>query len=110
MDDNTAQFIFDLNVTRFVERLRSEYDSDMRGMLKKLLIEEEDRFAQSVERLNNVARYIDGGNRRIASQKSLIRRLKDNGYDTQLAETTLSNLAEIQTLFEQYYHQRIRSF
>jgi hypothetical protein len=109
MDDNTAQFIFDLNVTRFVERLRSEYDSDMRGILKKLLIEEEDRFAQSVERLNNVVRYIDGGNRRIASQKSLIRRLKDNGHDTRLAEITLTNLAEIQTLFEQYYHKRIRS-
>jgi hypothetical protein len=51
----------------------------MRGTLKKLLVREEDKFAHSVERLNNLRRHIDEGNDRIASQKALIGRLRANG-------------------------------
>jgi hypothetical protein len=110
MDDNTAQFVCDLNVKRFAEKLQSERDPDMRMSLKKLLIEEEDKFAQSVERLDKVRRHIDEGNQRISSQKSLIERLSTNDHDTRLAERTLGNLVEIQRLFEEYYHKSARSF
>jgi hypothetical protein len=78
MDDNTAQFVCDLNVKKFAEKLRSERDPDMRTSLKKLLVEEENKFAHSVEWLNRILRYIDEGNDRIASQKSLIERLRTN--------------------------------
>jgi hypothetical protein len=110
MDDNTAQFVCDLNVKKFAEKLRSERDPDMRTSLKKLLVEEENKFAHSAERLNRILRYIDEGNDRIASQKSLIERLRTNDHDTRLAERTLGNLVDIQRLFEEYYNKRARSF
>jgi hypothetical protein len=110
MDDNTARFVCNLNVTRFVERLRSERDPDMRVSLKTLLVEEENKFAHSAERLNKLRRYIDEGNDRIASQKSLIERLRASDHDTRLAERTLGNLVEIQRLFEEYYNKSARSF
>jgi hypothetical protein len=110
MDDNTAQFVCDLNVKRFVEKLRSERDPDMRMSLKKVLVEEEDKFGRSTERVRNVERYIAKGSRRIASQKeSLVERLKANGRDIRLAERTLNNLVEIQRLFQQYCHRHASS-
>jgi len=107
--EDTAQFVGDLNVARFVEKLWSERDPDTRVSLKKLLVEEEDKFGRRAERLSNLQRYIVEGNRRIASQKSLIRRLSASGHDIRMAEITLSNLMEIQGLFEQYLHMRAPS-
>jgi hypothetical protein len=79
MDDDAAQFVCDLNVKRFAEKLRSERDADMRMSLKKLLVEEEDKFGRRTERVRNIERYIAEGSRRIASQNSLIEKLKVNG-------------------------------
>jgi hypothetical protein len=104
--DDTAQFVCDLNVARFVEKLWSEHDPHMRVSLKKLLVEEEDKFGRDAERLSNLQRYIAEGSRRITSQKSLIRRLRANGNDSRMAEITLTNLIEIQRLFEHYLHMR----
>jgi len=105
MDDKTAQFVCDLNVKRFVEELRSERDPGMRMSLKKLFVEAEDKFGRSTERVGNIERYIAEGGRRIASQKSLIERLKANGRDIRLTGRTLNNLVDIQRLFQQYYHK-----
>jgi hypothetical protein len=55
MNDNTAQFVCDLNVRRFAEKLRSERDPDMRVSLKKLLIEEEDKFGRKVAILTAIS-------------------------------------------------------
>lgn len=44
--EDTAQFVCDLNVARFVEKLWSERDPDTRVSLKKLLVEEEDKFGR----------------------------------------------------------------
>ena len=56
--EDTAQSVCDLNVARFVEKLWSEHDPDMRVSLKQLLIEEEDKFGRRTERLSNFQRYI----------------------------------------------------
>ena len=105
MDDKTAQFVCDLNVKRFVEELRSERDPGMRMSLKKLFVEAEDKFGRSTERVGNIELHIAEGGRRIASQKSLIERLKANGRDIRLTGRTLNNLVDIQRLFQQYYHK-----
>src|SRR5215471_14818157 len=105
MDDKTAQFVCDLNVKRFVEGLRSERDPGMRMSLKKLFVEAEDKFGRSTERVGNIELHIAEGGRRIASQKSLIERLKANGRDIRLTGRTLNNLVDIQRLFQQYYHK-----
>jgi hypothetical protein len=98
----TAQFVSDLNIARFLDKLRLEHDPAMRTVLQKLLIEEEDKFGGSVERLSTVQRYIAEGNRRISLQKALVEKLAANGEDIGPAERTLSDLVEIQRIFEQY--------
>ena len=104
--DDLAQYVFDLNVKRFVERLRSEDDPDTRASVRRLLVEEVDKFCQKRERLIQLQRHIGENSRRIASQEALILRLRSNGQDLKLAQIALRNLVEIQTLFEQYYYRR----
>jgi hypothetical protein len=100
--NETAQFVSDLNIARFLDKLRLEHDPAMRTVLQRLLIEEEDKFGGSVERLSTVQRHIAEGNHRISLQKTLIEKLAANSEDIGSAERTLSNLVEIQRIFEQY--------
>jgi hypothetical protein len=104
--DDLAQYVFDLNVKRFVERLRSEDDPDMRASVRKVLVEEVDKFCQKRERLIQLQRHIGENSHRIASQEAFILRPRSNGQDLKLAQIALRNLVEIQTLFEQYYYRR----
>jgi hypothetical protein len=83
-----------------VEELGNVADGfDKPGAARSAVVQDHDHVVRSVERLNNVVRYVDSGNQRISSQKSLIGRLKANRQDARMAEITLSNLVEIQTLF-----------
>ena len=100
--DSTARIVSDLNVARFVDRLQLEPDPAKRASLQRLLLEEEDKFGRRAERLSDVQHHLAEGSRRIALQKALIENLKANGQEVRLAERTLSNLAEIQRIFEQY--------
>ena len=102
--DSTARIVSDLNVARFVDRLQLELDPAKRASLQRLLLEEEDKFGRRAERLSDVQRHLAEGSRRIALQKALIENLKANGQEVRLAERTLSNLVEIQRIFEQYRH------
>jgi len=102
--DSTARIVSDLNVARFVDRLQLELDPAKRASLQRLLLEEEDKFGRRAERLSDVQRHLAEGSRRIALQKALIETLKANGQEVRLAERTLSNLVEIQRIFEQYRH------
>jgi len=100
--DSTAQFVSDLNVARFLEKLRLEDDPAIRASLQRLLLEEEDKFGRGADRIGNVQRHIAEGSRQIALQKALIARLRINGQDVRRAENTLRNLIEIQRIFERY--------
>jgi hypothetical protein len=100
--DNTAQFVSDLNVARFLERLRSEHDPAIRASLQRLLLEEVDKLGRSAERRKSVHRHSAEGRRRIEMQKALIAKLKSDGKDVRLAESALSNLVETQRIFEHY--------
>jgi hypothetical protein len=100
--DETAQFVSDLNVARFVDGLQLEDEPTRRALLQKLLIEEEDKLGRNAERLSKLQRHITEGNHRIAMQKALIERLRANGHDIRLAERTLNNLSEIQRILEHH--------
>ena len=100
--DSTAQFVSDLNVARFLEKLRVERDPAIQASLRRLLLEETDKCGHSAERIGNVQRRIAEGSRQIALQKALIARLNANGQDARRAESTLRNLVEIQRIFERY--------
>jgi hypothetical protein len=105
MDDNTAEFVCGPQCERFAEELRSERDLDMRMSLKKLFVEEENKLGRSTDRVRNIELHIAEDSRRIASQKSLTERLKDNGRDIRSIGRTLNNPVDIQRLFQQYYHK-----
>jgi hypothetical protein len=100
--DSTAQFVSDLNVARFVEKLRLERDPAMRASLQRLLLKELEKLGFNFERLGNVQCQIAEGRRRIEIQQAVVERLTANGQDVELAKNTLSNLVEIQRIFEQY--------
>ena len=97
-----STIISDLNVARFVDRLQLEPDPATRASLKRLLIEEEDKLGRRAERLGKLQHYIEEGSRRIALQKALVENLIAKGDDLSLAKRTLTNLVEIQRIFEQY--------
>jgi hypothetical protein len=100
--NDTAQFISDLNVARFVDRLRVEHDPAVRALLQRLLLKELENSGFSCDQLGNVLRWIADGRRQIEKQKALIKSMTVIGQDVRRAKTTLINLAEIQTIFEQY--------
>jgi hypothetical protein len=100
--NETAQFVSDLNVARFLEKLRSERDPSVRASLRRLLVEEGDKFGRSAECLRNVQQYTAEGRHQIEMQKAVIAKLKADGQDVRPAERALSNLVEIQRIFEEY--------
>ena len=54
-------------------------------------------------RLGKLRRQMIGGSARIAIQKAVVETLAANGEDVRLAEGLLSNLVEIQRIFEERY-------
>jgi len=100
--ENTAQFVGHLNVARFVDKLRLEHDRAMRASLQRLLLEELSKLGSNLEQLCSVQHKITEGRVELQYQKALVKSLRANQQDVRLAESTLSNLLEIQRIFEQY--------
>ena len=99
---NTAEFVSDLNIERFLEKLRFEPDPAVRGSLRRLLLEEENKLGLILERLGKVQHDIAENRGRITRQKVLIDRLGANGHDVMPAESLLRNLIEINEILERY--------
>ena len=99
--DSTAQFVSDLNVARFVEKLQIEDDPAKRASLQRLLLKELENLGFNCKQVGNVQRQIAEGRRRIEIQQAVVERLTTNVQDVELAENTLNNLVEIQRVFEQ---------
>jgi len=53
-----AQFVGDLNVSRFLDKLRVERNPDLRASLRRLLLEEEDKLGSNLEHLSRLQRQI----------------------------------------------------
>jgi hypothetical protein len=101
--DDTAQFSSDLNVARFVDKLREEHDPATRALLRRLLLEEWNKSGFNLKQLRKLRRQVIGSSARIAIQKAVVETLAANGQDVRLAEGFLCNLVEIQTIFEERY-------
>ena len=98
-------FVHEQNVLRFSERLETENDQTARVQLTKLLLDEENKFAASSERLDRADRHIAKCKQHIARQYSLIDKLKMDGHDIAPAERLLRNLMELHDLFVGYRRQ-----
>jgi len=104
--DDTAQFVSNLNVARFVEKLRVEHDDATRPSLHRLLLEEWNKSGLNLKQLGKMRRQMIEGRARIAIQKAVVETLAANSRDVRLAEHPLRNLVEIQSIFEEH-HQTI---
>jgi len=100
--DDTAQFVSDLNVARFVDQLRWQNDPAIRTVLQRLLFEEVCKFGFNWGQLSMVDRQISEARERIRAQRNLIQRLSIMGHDTKRDESLLTNLVGIQEIFEQH--------
>ena len=97
-----AQFVSDLNLSRFVARLRVERDPATRSSLHRLLIEEASNLAFNLGQLGNLQHEVIAGRARIAIQIAVVETLAANGQDARLAESMLCNLIDAQKTIEQY--------
>ena len=100
--NDTAQFVSDLNVATFLDRLRVEPDAATRAPLHKLLLEELNNLGFNLKQLGCVQRQVIEGKARIAMQMAVVETLSTNGQDVRLAESELGKLVEIQSMAEQY--------
>jgi hypothetical protein len=96
------RFVANQNLSRFEDQLRIEGDLSKRYLLRKLLVEEVDRFADRSERLQMAERHIEACNAHISRQKLLVQRLSDGGNPARIREAkrVLINLLELRDLYE----------
>ena len=94
------RFVSDGNISCFADQLRYETIPARQELLKRLLIEEENLFGATVERLRMVERKITDGAEIIARQRRLIAEIKTNGGDPGGAEKMLLTSETLQNLFE----------
>src|SRR5579871_4404113 len=100
--DAVGRFVSDSNINRFVDQLRAERHPARQDMLRRLLVEEEDRFAATEERLALVERHISEGAARIARQIEIVAKCKRDGAESATAEGVLQTSRMIQALFEKF--------
>jgi len=92
------RYASDGNIALFVDQIQWESDPARRERLKRLLIEEVNRFGASEERLGMVERHIKRGEAIIARQAHLVASLKSKGDDASAAEACLRAFQAIHDL------------
>jgi hypothetical protein len=100
--NDTVQFVSNLNVARFMDRLRVEHDAATRASLHKLLLEQLNNLGFNLKQLGCVQRQVIEGSARIAIQMAVVETLTADGQDVRLAKSELGKLIEIQSMVEQY--------
>jgi hypothetical protein len=100
--DAIGRFVSEANIARFVDQLRIETNPARRDMLRRLLIEEEDRFGVTEERLEMVDRHIMDGAACIARQAEVVAKRKRDGVECANVERALQTSKMIQALFEDF--------
>jgi hypothetical protein len=94
-----SRFVHWLTIDNFAGTLTSEAPPSKRATLRKLLIDEEDRFGVGQEQLAHVDARISNGQTVIENQRALIMRLSEGGKDLREAQKLLMRLMEVQWLF-----------
>jgi hypothetical protein len=102
VEQTVEKFIVEQNVIRYSEHLKVENDPATRRALYKLLVEEENKFAVTPERLDKADRYISQCKAHIVRYYDLIDKQKTGGHDARLAERALRNLMELHDIYVSY--------
>jgi hypothetical protein len=79
--NDMAQFVGNLNVARFMNRLRVEHAPAMRPSVHRLLLEEWNNLDFNLGQLGSLQRTVIDGRARIAIQIAVVETLYANGQD-----------------------------
>ncbi len=88
------RFVHDQNLMRYLDLLESETDSAKRGQLRKLLLEEVDRFGDHSDQLYETDRLVARCTARLQEQKSLLAHAREDGRDAGASEDVLANMSQ----------------
>jgi hypothetical protein len=94
------RFVHDQNLTRYLDQLQCETDSAKRGQLRRLLVEEIDRFGAHSDRLNETDRLAARCMARLDEQRTRVARLRADGHDAESSESLLANLSQTLEVIE----------
>ena len=94
-----AEIVQTQNIRMFSEELCDEVVPKRRNRLKRLLIEEENRFGFFSWQFDLAQRHIADFNTLVGKQSALIARMKAEGADITLASKSLKNLLVARDLF-----------
>jgi hypothetical protein len=100
------RFIARDNINRSRDQLRFETDPTKRSILRKLLVEDEDKLAADFALLEDIAREIANCRQRIDRQRALVETLERCGRDATTAKDLLGAITE-SFILHQHYRQRI---
>lgn len=92
------RFVHEANIARFIHLLEREPDMETQGLLRRLLVEEEDRLGQSLERFDIMDRHIGRTNFLIAQHRLRVEQMRARGQDVAEAERLLDNMLDVEKL------------
>lgn len=96
------RFVQSSNMSRFASRLEIEQDEKQRDLIRRLLLEEEQRYGLRAEQLDMADERIGRAKQLIRRQQELIVRFAASGQDTSEADKLLNRLGDLLALFEHY--------
>jgi hypothetical protein len=94
------------NIRHFRNRLRSEVDPAKRSVIQRLLVQEEDKLAATLELIEDVAREIARCLKLVERQRAVVVALERDGHDVTTAVALLDGLNDSVTTHQEY-HQRV---
>jgi len=100
--DPTERSVAEANVARFADTLFDETDPVTRERLQQLLINEENRFASRLWRLEMADRHIAEASTRIGNQIRRIAELQANGDDVNYLRRRLENSISVLEVFQAF--------
>ena len=100
--DDLSNYVAEQNVRLFSDQLRLVTDEVHRAQLHKMLIEEENKLACTLDRLNKLDQAIAEGNKQLELQKTKVVVLRNGGHDASVPSSLLKNLQHLQSIYKQY--------
>jgi hypothetical protein len=100
--DQMAEFVARKNIDNFAGRLEIELDAEVQQVLRRLLLEEERRYARLTSVLWLVERHISENGACIARQQEIVATFNARSWDCSIASQLLESLTRTRDLLVDY--------
>jgi hypothetical protein len=89
------KFVARENIRHFRDRLETETDPNTRTLLRRLLVQEEDKLGHNSEALREIEDHIARAKEHVNRQQTLVASIESDGHDAKHALMLLNNYSEI---------------